>query len=509
MTRPCDLVYVVSANVSKALLRLDSSVGEVMAGQEIMDGGRKYSKLPESGNRYRTESDASVVPWALRIIGPHFENARVPKRHRERILRSKLMKHQMTRFTTFRLPGISSAICAMAATLFFAVFAQAQSTQILPPIGGDGGGQFVARCAESQYLAGVELRTGDDVDAIRPLCVKAYGPHETSAVPLTKGSGLRNTGVSTFLGPIQQLDEGWYGGPGGGLRNLVCPSDTPIVTGIYIGAEGVDTTVVNNIHLFCGIAASAQKPSDFPSAVFDGPYAKDTFNALGAGNNVTLRNDSQRCPSGLVGVGISGRSGVWLDAVGLICGEPKLSAGGPVKAVGRVHTGAPAGQPLSICESAREARARNSPAAPGLEAQCRNAGARGETVPVKAVGRTRTETPVGPVASICDSARAARARNSPAAAGLEEKCHGELAATGAAIAQMDEILAAARAPESDPMYRQGFDIATAIFGDPALGAQGHTAAGPGSLGIRDSLSAAGQRGFNAAMKLHLSRNYLP
>ncbi len=45
------------------------------------------------------------------------------------------------------------------------------------------------------------------------------------------------------------------------------------------------------------------------------------------------------------------------------------------------------------------------------------------------------------------------------------------------------------------------------FGDPALGAQGNTATGRGSLGIRDSLSAAGQRGFNAAVNLHLSRKY--
>jgi hypothetical protein len=56
-------------------------------------------------------------------------------------------------------------------------------------------------------------------------------------------------------------------------------------------------------------------------------------------------------------------------------------------------------------------------------------------------------------------------------------------------------------------YRLGFDIATGIFGDPALGASGNTATGPGSLGIRDGLVAQGQRGFNASVALHLSRNY--
>ncbi len=129
--------------------------------------------------------------------------------------------------------------------------------------------------------------------------------------------------------------------------------------------------------------------------------------------------------------------------------------------------------------------------------------------PVKAIGRIKL--PPGPnpnpPISICESAREARARNSPAAPGLEEKCRADLALKGATIAQVDPIVAKARTVEADLVYQQGFDIASGIFGDPALGAQGNTATGPGSLKIRDSLSAAGQRGFDASVKLHLSRNY--
>ena len=44
----------------------------------------------------------------------------------------------------------------------------------------------------------------------------------------------------------------------------------------------------------------------------------------------------------------------------------------PYQALGRVKTsGTAPAAPVSICESARNARARNSPAAPGLERQCR------------------------------------------------------------------------------------------------------------------------------------------
>jgi hypothetical protein len=210
---------------------------------------------------------------------------------------------------------------------------------------------------------------------------------------------------------------------------------------------------------------------------------------------------------------------------------------------------------MSICERARQARARNSPAAPGLEAQCRTAGAAGETPPVKApidvnalndlaargealadqdplAVELRNQQPEGPSRRGFDIGMAAaegdtlpgpgkdriRASLPPDERGsfslavsfsLERNRNADLAAKGAAIAAADPIVAAARAVEADVFYRLGFDIATGIFGDPALGALGNTATGPGSLRIRDSLSAAGQRGFNASVKLHLSRNYKP
>jgi hypothetical protein len=88
---------------------------------------------------------------------------------------------------------------------------------------------------------------------------------------------------------------------------------------------------------------------------------------------------------------------------------------------------------------------------------------------------------------------------------LERNRNAKLAATGAKIAQADPAVAKARTVEADVFYWLGFDIATGIFGDPALGALGNTATGPGSLKIRDSLSPAGQRGFNASVKLHLGQ----
>jgi hypothetical protein len=97
---------------------------------------------------------------------------------------------------------------------------------------------------------------------------------------------------------------------------------------------------------------------------------------------------------------------------------------------------------------------------------------------------------------------------------LERNRNAVLAAKGAAIAKVDPLVAEARryygrtrTVETDVFYRLGFDIATGIFGDPVLGAQGNTATGPGSMKIRNALSAPARRGFDASVAFHLSREY--
>jgi hypothetical protein len=309
------------------------------------------------------------------------------------------MKHRNMKCARQQSQLLIRLICVSAAMLLFVLSAHAQSSVILPPIGGDGGAQFIARCPQGQLLAGFELHAGDVVDAIRPLCVAAYGPAD--------------------VGPIEPYPSK-FGGDGGNPRQLVCLSDAPIVIAMYIRYAGLDTHVVRHIHLFCGAAAINQNRGEFPDAVFDGsPPGENRPNLFETHNPVSGEGTTQ-CPSGFVPVGINGRSGIWLDAVGLICGKLKLTPK-PV-ALGRVNGGT-TGPPKSICARARDARARNSPAAPALEAQCRAAGAAGEKTPgVVALGRVQPTSPPGPPKSICARARDARARNSPTAPALEAQC---------------------------------------------------------------------------------------
>ncbi len=247
----------------------------------------------------------------------------------------------------------------IAALLAAAMSSPAWADNLLDPLGGNGGDQFSARCSNDQLLTGFELRAGDDVGAIRPLCVTALAPSKVSAA--SPGD--------------------WHGGAGGSIANVVCPSATPIVTGLLVGAEGPQVKVVNNIYLFCGVAAAAQVISMNPLASFNAP---DYDNGSHGRFSLLYDGETQRCPAGQVAVGVHGRSGALLDAIGLICGA--LPA--PAKTLGRVKPNAtspphPAG--WTICDAARDARARNSPAAPNLEAQCAK-------LPAKAIGRV---TPTG------------------------------------------------------------------------------------------------------------------
>jgi hypothetical protein len=203
---------------------------------------------------------------------------------------------------------VGSALAVLAPSMIIALPAQAQADAVLEPIGGRGGNHFVARCPEKKYLTGFDLRVGGNVDAIRPLCVSAYAPGQAGAIePYRFG----------------------FGGTGGGDDvRVVCRTDAPVVAAIRVGYEGAQSKIVNNIHLFCGLAAADQHVAKYPAAVFDGPPTTPigTSNSSRANSYVLSRQD---CPPGLVAVGISGRSGTWLDALGLICGPPKLTRAVP------------------------------------------------------------------------------------------------------------------------------------------------------------------------------------
>jgi len=135
-----------------------------------------------------------------------------------------------------------------------------------------------------------------------------------------------------------------------------------------------------------------------------------------------------------------------------------------------------------ICTNARAAIARNSPAALGLATQCNAQAGRKVIDPLPAA-----YVSTGPVALI--------GRTSPEDARMIV----EKAAKGAAIASQNANVAAARALGSDGNYRWGFDVATGVC-------QGMSVPGPGQTAIRNKLGPfyyngpGGVKGTNEAMK---------
>jgi hypothetical protein len=362
----------------------------------------------------------------------------------------------------------------------------------LPPIGGPGGGQFQAPFGPGQYLTGVQLHAGDDVDAISPVC--AGGPRGIIA------------------------DAPFVGGTGGALVEVRCPFNDPTVLALDVAAEGAAIVVVNNIHLFCGKPIANQTPPAYPSAIFDGPSAvqsKPAFPLMPGGSSISTTAGHEVCPAGQYATGIHGRSGIYLDAVGLICAAPPPPPPAKnlqVASLGRVKVPADSTPDpvMSICDRAADARARKSPAAPYLEAQCSPADAKIAAAERADLTPGASGTPI----SICDAAQAALNHGAPEAADLSARCRAtgagqnllseadQLAPAGAALADSDPLMSALRDRQPDGPARHGFDVGIAATGKD-------TQWGPGKQRILDSLPAAGQEGFKVASSFAMDRNRNP
>lgn len=188
----------------------------------------------------------------------------------------------------------------LALALACASIDPASADALLPSLGGflaPIDPQFTARCAADQQVAGFGMRTGDDVNAIWPLCVTAFGPNR--------------------VGP--QVPVPAPGGRGEQVNRLVCPRDKPVVVGLAVKWEGRDTYVINAVEIQCGVVAAQQGPaSGYPDARFEAPAYQ--------GPGRTHGKASQRCPYGMVAVGIHGHAGNWVEKLGLICAGPVITA---------------------------------------------------------------------------------------------------------------------------------------------------------------------------------------
>lgn len=191
----------------------------------------------------------------------------------------------------------------------------------LPVQGGPGGSYFRSDCS-GDYVVGVYVRSGAWIDAVGLKCA-----------PLLANEGR-------FKHPA--WNKPYHGGEGGALQPAgICPSDR-YVSGVKFGytREGSDPLYVDYVELTCTPIARAEPPNkvclqtghgcwDDPPSKPGGvmaPFSGDPF--------------SQSCPSGEAAIGLHGRSGRFVDGLGLICGPKPVATAAPKpkKALGKRKT---------------------------------------------------------------------------------------------------------------------------------------------------------------------------
>ena len=450
----------------------------------------------------------------------------------------------MTKFTIALLPLVLACATGEASTASL-----------------ETGTKFTDTCPSGSFLVGLAGRTGAWIDAVQPVCASWDAEHRTMGAP-----GRRSE----------------HGGSGGSAALAMCPPQSAVS-----GWES--RRLIAGRAMLAEYVAPQCRTLAPPHAIVE--IGRLQFGKIGSQPEGGTKAEWHGCPAGEFANGIVGRdneppgTSTYVGSVDFTCAP----ADAVIKSIGRIgqHGGrrAPAG---SICDAAKAARARNSPAAANLESQCV------ASTTVTSIGRTDSGSAEGGAPeSICDRAAEARERASPAAADLATQCenlgsevpglndlmatgramaranplaaemrarqpigplregfdigvavtgsdtawgpgkqkvldtlsrprqegfklalslvmdqnrHAELATIGLGIASADPSVAALRAREADPRFKLGFDIASGLFGDPALGAAGNTASGPGAFKIRDSLSAPARRGFETSMQWHLARN---
>lgn len=188
-------------------------------------------------------------------------------------------------------------VTAIAGFLGAPLPASAQET-FTPAFGGSGGTQFIARCPANTLVTGVEARTGAYVNYIAPLC---------------DGRAIQG------------------GGGGGARRSALCPAGS-VVRSMAVTSLRSSNHLLKALILDCAARGSqvrtASVPLDTPGAFTSPTGTAGNIALLVAGPVGAIRmaeNLNKNYPKGTLScgakdiIGLQGRSGAAVDALGLIC----------------------------------------------------------------------------------------------------------------------------------------------------------------------------------------------
>jgi hypothetical protein len=182
----------------------------------------------------------------------------------------------------------------------------------LPVYGGAGGNYFRAPCPQSSYLVGLAGRTGEWLDRIAPVCAPWLRGSQTFGAPL--------------VGPRFGASEG------GEALTSVCQGSGANTSAVRFWT--IETLrSANRFVQYVGATCASLSPSarlEWYAFLEFGRRPAMSDEPITAGPIKTGRGMDQTCPLGEIAAGLHGRSGLFVDALGLICGPIPASAGAPV-----------------------------------------------------------------------------------------------------------------------------------------------------------------------------------
>lgn len=179
--------------------------------------------------------------------------------------------------------------------------------------GGAGGNYFRAPCPEGSYLVGLAGRTGEWIDRIAPVCAR-WLRHSQSFGASSVGPSFGGEGGKEVTPPVVCQ------GPG---------ADTSAVSSWTIETLRSANRLVQYVGATC--TSLSPSPSRYWSAFLEfGPRPALEEERVSPGPVKTGRGRDQSCPSSEIATGFHGRAGLFVDALGLICGPLPLGPGAPV-----------------------------------------------------------------------------------------------------------------------------------------------------------------------------------
>ena len=179
----------------------------------------------------------------------------------------------------------------------------------LPIRGGNGGIEFTDTCPAGFYLVGFDGRNGAWIDQLATICAPWLANQRTFGQVVT-GSP--------------------HGTSQGGIFNRrICPTNRAI-SGLYIFPTIKDNRHEPQFLGTVGVSCDNVAPPFLKlSTQMKGGFSFGCVGRPECGKGIVRETWTDHCPEGEIAVGIRGRAGLFLDALGLVCGPRPPLPGAP------------------------------------------------------------------------------------------------------------------------------------------------------------------------------------